>query len=308
MLIEVRSGAVAVWAPAKVNLYLEVLGKRPDGYHEVATLLVAVSLFDSLEFKEESSGEVRLHCDQPGLSTGPDNLILRAAALLRARTGCRRGAWITLRKRIPIAAGLAGGSTDAAATLAGLNLLWRLRLSRRELAEWAAELGSDVPFFFATPAAWCTGRGERVTALPLGGPVILVLVCPPIGLATADVYRGVVVPEQPETGDAIRRALAAADIEAAGRRLHNRLQPAAERLYPMVAELDARLARLGPAGHVMSGSGSSLFALCRDRAEALRVAHAMSTETEEGKRPRVFIVRSCAPALGHGLDTRRERG
>src|SRR2546423_3685830 len=99
-----------VRAPAKVNLFLEVLGKRPDGYHEIATLMVAVSLFDTLEFKEEPSGEVRLECDLPGLSAGPDNLVHRAAVLLRQRTGCERGACIGLRKRIPMAAGLAGGS------------------------------------------------------------------------------------------------------------------------------------------------------------------------------------------------------
>src|SRR5205823_7229469 len=127
-----------------------------------ATLMVAVSLYDTLEFKEETSGEIRLHCDHPDLSAGPDNLVLRAAHLLRQRANCPRGCVIRLAKRIPLAAGLAGGSTDAAATLAGLNRLWRLGLVQSELARLGAELGSDVPFFFATPAAWCTGRGEQV--------------------------------------------------------------------------------------------------------------------------------------------------
>jgi 4-diphosphocytidyl-2-C-methyl-D-erythritol kinase len=192
-----------------------------------------------------------------------------------------------------MAAGLAGGSTDAAAALAGLNCLWGLNRSRRELAEWAAELGSDVPFFFAPPAAWCTGRGEYVMPWRLGGRFLFVLVCPPVGLATAAVYRGVVVPERPEKGEEIRQAVAEANLEEVGRRLHNRLQPVAERLCPPVAEYEARLARLRPAGHAMSGSGTSLFALCRDRCEALRIARAMSAEAEEGNRPRVFIVRSC---------------
>src|SRR5207245_2521843 len=116
----------------------------------------------------EASGEILLRCDHPGLSTGPDNLVVRAADLLRRHMGCQRGATIQLIKRIPLAAGLAGGSTDAAATLAGLNRLWRLGLRRADLATLGADLGSDVAFFFATPAAWCTGRGERVTPLPLG--------------------------------------------------------------------------------------------------------------------------------------------
>ena len=140
-----------VRAPAKVNLFLEVLGKRPDGFHEIATLMVAIRLMDTLIFKEEP--DLRLGCNRPDLSTGPDNLVLRAARLLAERTGCTKGAHIRLVKRIPMAAGLAGGSTDAAATLWGLNRLWKLGLSRDELAGMGAELGSDIPFFFHAPAA-----------------------------------------------------------------------------------------------------------------------------------------------------------
>src|SRR5712692_9413402 len=113
MLDERHADALIVRAPAKVNLFLEVLAKRPDGYHDIATLMVAVSLYDTLEFKEEASGHIRLSCDHPGLSTGPDNLVSRAAECLRRHTGCTRGAAIRLFKRIPQAAGLAGGSTDA---------------------------------------------------------------------------------------------------------------------------------------------------------------------------------------------------
>jgi 4-diphosphocytidyl-2-C-methyl-D-erythritol kinase len=293
MLSERCGDAVVVWAPAKVNLYLEVLAKRPDGYHEIATLMVAVSLFDTLEFKEETSGQVLLKCEYPSLPTGPDNLVCRAARLLQQRSGCNRGTRIRLTKRIPMAAGLAGGSTDAAATLSGLNRLWRLHLAPRELAALGAELGSDVPFFFTGPAAWCTGRGEVVVPWSLGEPLVFVLVCPPVGLATADVYRGVMVPGQPQTGEEIRKAVTAGDVEEIGRRLHNRLQSVAERLCPALAALQAQLAAHRPAGQAMSGSGTSLFALCRGREEALRIARALSWEAEEGASPRVFMVRSC---------------
>src|SRR5208337_137458 len=112
MRIERHASRVTVWAPAKVNLFLEVLRKRPDGYHEIATLMVAVTLHDILELKEDAAPTVHLHCDRPDLGTGPDNLICRAAALLQRHTGCSRGARIELAKRIPLAAGLAGGSTD----------------------------------------------------------------------------------------------------------------------------------------------------------------------------------------------------
>src|SRR5437764_11553429 len=117
MRIQQLAADVVVWAPAKVNLFLEVLAKRPDGYHDIATLLVAVSLYDTLVCKADDSGAVRLRCSLPDLSTGPDNLVIRAATLLQRHSGCRRGAEIRLVKRIPLAAGLAGGSTDAAATL-----------------------------------------------------------------------------------------------------------------------------------------------------------------------------------------------
>jgi 4-diphosphocytidyl-2-C-methyl-D-erythritol kinase len=296
MLCERQAEAVVVWAPAKVNLFLEVLAQRADGYHEIATLMVAVSLYDTLEFKEDRAGDVRLQCDHPTLATGPDNLVSRAARLLRQRTGCPRGAQIRLVKRIPLAAGLAGGSSDAAATLAGLNQLWQLGLAPPDLAALGAELGSDVAFFFATPAAWCTGRGEQVTPVPLGRPLFFVLVCPPAGLATADVYRGVLVPEQPSTGMALRQAVATGQVEEIGRCLHNRLQPVAERLCPAVAAWRQRLAALGPAGHLMSGSGTSLFALCRDPSDALRIARELRAAdpppTEKGSSS-VFLVRSC---------------
>lgn len=286
--------AVVIWAPAKVNLYLEVLAKRADGYHEIATFMVAVNLYDTLEFTEEASGAVRLACNHPDLSCGPDNLILKAVELLRRRTGTSHGAAIRLTKRIPLAAGLAGGSTDAAATLTGLNRLWKLSLSRGELAELGAELGSDIAFFFHTPAAWCTGRGEKVEPKTLGRPLDLVLVCPPQGLSTAVVFRGVQVPTQPQTGEELCRAAEEGDIDEMGRRLHNRLQPVAETLYPAVADWAGRLAQLGPAGQLMSGSGSSLFALCRDRRQALVIARALSEGADDGVRPRVFLVRSCA--------------
>ena len=286
-------GALTVWAPAKVNLFLEVLGRRSDGYHAVETLMLAVSLFDDLEFRDDPSGAVRLACTDPALGTGPDNLVVRAAELLRQRTGHPGGTAVRLVKRIPWAAGLAGGSSDAAATLAGLNRLWRLGLTSDALAALAAELGSDVAFFLSPPAAWCTGRGEIVTPVRPGKRLRLVVVSPMMGLSTADVFRGVTVPEKPVSGDAIRAAFAAGDASALGRLLFNRLQEPAERLSPEVAEWRRRLAALGPAGCLVSGSGSSLFALGRDRADAVRMAAAIRPRSPERSGPRVFLVRSC---------------
>jgi len=293
MLSTSYADCVVVWAPAKVNLYLEVLGKRADGYHEVETLMVPVSLYDTLVFKEDSAGHFLLRCNRPELSTGPDNLVARAAEILRRHTGCTRGARVRLAKRIPLAAGLAGGSTDAAAALAGLNRLWGLGLKNDELAELAARLGSDVPFFFSGPAAWCTGRGERVEATALPRRLWFVLLCPPFGLSTAEVYRGVRVPEVPLDSGGMRRALVGGDVREIGSRLHNRLQEAARALRPEVGDYLGRLAALGPAGRLMSGSGSTLFALCQDRRDAARIARELRHGAPEKGR-RVYLVRSCA--------------
>jgi 4-diphosphocytidyl-2-C-methyl-D-erythritol kinase len=293
MLIRRFGPVVQVRAPAKVNLFLEVLARRPDGYHELATLMVAVSLYDTLEFREEPTGVVRVACDQPALSAGPDNLICRAAEAVRRRAGLGQGVDVRLWKRIPLAAGLAGGSSDAAATLAGLNALWRLEWGRDEFAEVGAELGSDVPFFFATPAAWCTGRGERVEPIALGRPLDFVLICPPVGLSTAQVFQRVTVPSPPLSGDGVRRAAAAGDVEELGRLLHNRLQGPAAGLCPAVENAHARLAALAPAGVLMSGSGSTVFALCRGPGEARRLRRALAPATEGGGGTRAQIVQSC---------------
>jgi 4-diphosphocytidyl-2-C-methyl-D-erythritol kinase len=275
-----------------VNLFLEVLGKRSDGYHEIATLMVAVDLEDRLTFTEDEPGPCRLFCDQPELSTGPDNLVRRAADLLQRQTGCQRGALIELTKQIPLEAGLAGGSSDAAATLIGLNALWQLGVPTATLAEWSTQLGSDVAFFFAGPAAWCTGRGERVERLAMGRPLHFVLACPEFGLATADVYRGVTVPVEPLAGTEVRQALTAGDVDRLGQVLHNRLQTVALRLRPELATLAAQLAEEKPAGVLMSGSGSCMFALCRSLEEAVRVAGAVNRAAEAGARRGVFIVSS----------------
>ncbi len=274
------SHSIAIGAPAKVNLFLELLGKRSDGYHEIATLMVGLSLRDTLSFLDVPDGAVKLTCNRPELSTGPDNLIVKAARLLQAKTGIRRGAEIRLAKRIPMAAGLAGGSSDAAATLLGLNRLWNAGLSVPELATMAAELGSDVAFFFSLPAAWCTGRGEIVEPLIAPRAFDVVLIFPPFGCDTASVYRHTTLSETPALGNDVRRAFAAGDIESLAGALHNRLEAAAEVAAAPLRTLRNAIAAVSPLGCRMSGSGSTLFALARNRAEAIRLAEALRSLPE----------------------------
>lgn len=285
MFISTYLDDVVAWAPAKVNLFLEVLHKRPDGYHEIATLMVAIRLFDTLVFR--NAPDLTLHCYDKKLSAGDDNLVLKAARMLQSK----KGANIRLVKRIPMAAGLAGGSTDAAATLAGLDRLWQTGKSASELAALSSQIGSDIPFFFRTPAAWCTGRGEIVAPVNLPIPLHFVLVCPSFGMPTAAVYKNVVVPPNPVRGDDLKDALAKGDVDLLGRFMHNRLQLAAEKIDGRIGAYRALLAKLKPAGCLMSGSGSTLFALCRSHEEAQRIAAELKTQTKE-QEVKILVTRS----------------
>lgn len=183
---------ITVTAPAKVNLHLEVLGLRPDGFHELAMVMQSIDLADRLSFRNRSDAQIVLSCDDPTLSLGDDNLIVRAARLLRDRSGFSElGATIHLKKRIPIGAGLAGGSSDGAATLVGLNELWGLAHSPQQLESFAADLGSDMPFCVSGGRQLCFGRGERLepcTAAPTPLAVLLVK-DPTVSVSTPWAYK-----------------------------------------------------------------------------------------------------------------------
>lgn len=292
-----RAGAdsLVLAAPAKLNLFLEIVGKRADGYHELQTLMIAVDLFDTLEL--HAAKGLSLTCEPPGLPTGADNLVIRAGTVLQAAAGRPdRGAAIRLTKRIPTRAGLGGGSSDAAATLVGLNALGKLALTNEELVAMAASVGSDVAFFLTPPAAWCTGRGEVVSPEPVGRTLDFVVVCPAVGLSTAEVYAHVRVPAVPRCGDELRAAVRSGNPEAVGRALFNRLEEPAFALAPQVRQARDRLLALGPCGAQMTGSGSAVFAVCRSRAEALRVAAAYHAAGPPAPTDdRVFVVRSLTP-------------
>ena len=279
MIVRPVADGVEVLAPAKLNLFLEILRRRPDDYHEIESLMVAVDLYDRLDFAGDPSGAITLHCSDPTLPTGSENLVVRAAERLKAETRCPLGATIELRKAIPAQAGLAGGSSDAAATLVALDRLWDLRLPPDRLDALAGEIGSDVAFFRHAPAAVCRGRGERVEPIRMTEALHFVLVCPPIGLSTADVYRNLTPPERPRPLGPVLEALVAGRPEALGRSLFNRLQPVAERLQPALVRVKDALASLGPSldGHLMSGSGSAYFGLARDQDAAAHAAQRLET-------------------------------
>lgn len=292
MIVRPIAGGVEVLAPAKLNLFLEILGRRPDGYHEIESLMVAVDLYDTLTIADDPSGKITLRCDDPTLPTGRDNLVVKAAERVREEFGCPRGAAIELRKAIPAQAGLAGGSSDAAATLAALDRLWDLRMLPGQWDALAGQIGSDVAFFRQAPAAVCRGRGERVESVPLTRSLHFVLVVPPVGLSTAAVYRHLTPPERPWPIGPVVEALASGEPGALGRSLFNRLQPVAETLAPALQRVRDALASLSPSldGHLMSGSGSAYFGLCRDQ----DAAHAAAKTLETLGLGRVRVV-SCGP-------------
>jgi 4-diphosphocytidyl-2-C-methyl-D-erythritol kinase len=279
-----------VLAPAKLNLFLEVLEKRADGFHEIETLMYPIDLFDSLVFRDEPHGEVRLTClthgrehsaplaAPPGgsaaeeLPVGGDNLVVRAVELVRRRCAVTRGAQLRLIKRIPLAAGLAGGSSDAAAALFAANRVWRLGLTLDRLAALAAELGSDIPFFLYGGPAVCRGRGEIIEPVSGLGALHFVVARPPTGLSTAEVYRACRSSNQPRRVAGLLDALRHGALAGAAGCLHNALQAAAETLSPWIGRLSREFGRLDFLGHRMSGSGTSYFGLCRHARHARRLA------------------------------------
>ena len=266
-------------SPAKLNLFLEVLGKRPDGYHEVATVMQRISLHDVLTLEPRPSG-IEITCSDPSIPTDEGNLVWRAADALRGRAGGQWGCRVHIEKRIPAGAGLGGGSSNAAAALAGLNGLFRLGLSQQTLCQIAAGLGSDVPFFLGGPTAVCRGRGERVEPLVCPHVLHYVLLLPGLHVSTAEVYGRLAQSLTPNHKDVtvfIENFLRGRP-DAIGRSMFNRLEAAACDMHPQLAQLSRQMTRLGACGTLMSGSGSTLFALCRDAAHAAEVADALSAK------------------------------
>jgi 4-diphosphocytidyl-2-C-methyl-D-erythritol kinase len=267
---------VVLRASAKVNLALEVLGKRGDGYHEIATVLQAVDLADRL--KLETADSLSLHVDDPDLPTDDGNLVMRAARLLQKAAGRETGARIGLTKRIPVAAGLGGGSSDAAATLWGLSRLWKLGWPRARLQELAVELGMDVPFFVGPGRAIATGRGDRLAALPGGGGYALVLVNPKVPLSTREVYGRVPAGWQAEpTGtERMVEALRTRNAGAVGAALTNNLERVVEPAMPVIGRMKAALLAAGALGAIMSGSGPTVFGMARSLDHARQIRRRVS--------------------------------
>ena len=303
---------LTILAPAKLNLSLAVLARRADGFHEIESLMVPVSLADTLHVRPRAAPGVALRVTYAGeLARGPGaalardvptdgtNLVVRAAERLAAAAGITSGLDVDLVKRIPSGAGLGGGSSDAAAMIRAAAMLWQLDWTAERLAAVGAGIGSDVPWFFAGGAAIASGRGERIKPVKGLPDLAAVIACPTAGLSTAAVY-GRCVPDATRTGDAARlaEALTTGGLTTAALFMSNALEPPARILSPEIDRLLTALAEAGGFVPRLTGSGSACFTLARTLAEAEAVAARLATRRDGPEPPcaAMFAVRCVWPS------------
>jgi len=262
---------IVLRSPAKLNLVLDVLRKRPDGFHELRTVFERIDLCDRVTLAPRKDNKIKVVCRHPHVPKGPGNLVVKAARKLQADFGVNKGVTITIDKKIPVAAGLAGGSSNAATVLLGLNRLWRLGLSRKQLAVYAAAIGSDVAFFiYNTPYALGEGRGEKIT--PLAGRAKLwhVLVTPKVKMLTKKVFGALnlKLTKKRDNVNILLPYLRKSVSAGIGKALANDLEAAILSLRPDLSRLKTKLSDAGACGVCFSGSGPSVFALARSKEHA----------------------------------------
>ncbi|MCZ0755777.1 4-(cytidine 5'-diphospho)-2-C-methyl-D-erythritol kinase [Anoxybacillus sp. J5B_2022] len=276
-----------VKAPAKINLSLDVLHKRPDGYHEVKMVMTTIDLADRIELVPLASDAIKIVSHNRFVPDDHRNLAYQAAKLLKETFGIRKGVAISITKTIPVAAGLAGGSSDAAATLRGLNKLWQLGLTLDELAELGAKIGSDVSFCVYGGTALATGRGEKIEHIPAPPPCWVILAKPTIGVSTADVYRNLNLQRiiHPDV-DGMVQAIKDRDYERICSLVGNALEDVTLRMHPEVAHIKEQMKRFGADAVLMSGSGPTVFGLVQYDSRLQRIYNGL-----RGFCDQVFAVR-----------------
>ncbi|ASS89714.1 MAG: 4-(cytidine 5'-diphospho)-2-C-methyl-D-erythritol kinase [Bacillaceae bacterium] len=259
-------------APAKINLSLDVLHKRSDGYHEVNMVMTTIDLADRIELKLLDENKIRIISHNRFVPDDDRNLAYQAAQLLKDRFGIQKGVAITISKCIPVAAGLAGGSSDAAATLRGLNKLWNLDLSLDDLAKLGAEIGSDVSFCVYGGTAVATGRGEKIELIDPPPHCWVVLAKPDIGVSTAEIYRHLKINdiEHPDVSGMVK-AIKDQNYQEICAKLGNVLESVTMKMYPEVALIKEQMKRFGADAVLMSGSGPTVYGLVQHESRLHRV-------------------------------------
>ena len=280
---------VTVEANAKINLTLDILGKRPDGFHEVAMVMQTIGLHDTLVM-EKTERDIELSINVPWLKADEKNLAWRAAELIRQEYGLEGGVRIELTKRIPVAAGLAGGSADAAAVLKGMNDLYGLQLDEEKLCELGARLGSDIPFCIMGGTMLATGRGEVLTRLSDMPETWVVLAKPRISVSTAWAYQNYDEQgaERHPDNEAIKQAIDRGNRKAVAGLLCNVLESVTIKKYDVIAEYKQMMLDKGAMASMMSGSGPTVFGLAKNREQAESIADVLRQETNAD----VFVTRT----------------
>lgn len=279
-------------AYAKINLGLDVLRRRADGYHEVKMIMQTVDICDDLTFEKSAEPGVRLEIAGADLPADGDNLVCRAAALIMETAKTTEGVRITLKKRIPIAAGMAGGSADAAAALRGLNRLFALGYSVQELRGLGVKLGADIPYCITGGTMLSEGIGEILTPLSQPPACHLVVAKPNLDVSTAFVYgnlKAESLPYHPDI-DGMAEALAQGDLKGITDRMGNVLETVTEKAYPVIAKLKGQMRELGAENALMSGSGPTVFGICTEKETADRIAAAIR---EKEAACAVFVTTFC---------------
>lgn len=272
-------------AYAKINIGLDVLRRRDDGYHEVRMIMQTVDICDDLLFEKTKQPGIMLKTDHKELPVDSDNLICKAAALLFQEKGITEGVKITLTKRIPIAAGMAGGSSDAAAAMRGLNELFRMRYSLKELQELGVKLGADIPYCLAGGTMLSEGIGEILTPLPAPPDCFLVVAKPDINVSTGFVYGNLhadMLTDHPDI-DGMINALNIGNLKGITDRLGNVLETVTVREYPIIEELKGLLRDKGAENALMSGSGPTVFGIFTERSTAEAAAEAVREQKLAGQ-------------------------
>ena len=268
-------------APAKLNIYLQVLKKRTDNYHEILSIMVPISIYDKIEIQKYDSG-IKLECNDLSLPTDERNLAFKAASAYLNKANISDGVYIKVVKNIPIAAGLGGGSSDAAAVLRGLNLIYK-KLSKEELIKLAAQLGADVPFFLQGGPCVAKGIGEILEPLPFR-KLYFVVITPPINISTAWVYSQFKLDLTKSEQSSIKDLWNKGNIEDL---LRNDLEKVTIKYFPMIKEIKKLLLRTGAKGVLMSGSGPSVFGIFDSEKEANR-----ATENIPANIGKIFVASS----------------
>lgn len=275
-------------AAAKINLAIDVLRKRPDGYHDVSMIMQSVALYDTITVRA-LKGEIRVMSNSDKVPADKGNIAYRAAEYLKIKYNVKEGVLINIEKAIPVAAGLAGGSTDAALTLKLLNKAWNLKLSKGEILDAGKKLGSDVPFCIQGGTALAEGLGEKLT--PLSGiPECLVLLAkPPVSISTKEVYQGLILEDIVKRPDIkeMARCIEKGDLKGIAGNMCNVLETVTVKRCPQITELKEKLLEYGALGSMMSGSGPTVFGIFKDSASAYNAYDHIKDMVSE-----VFVVKT----------------